>query len=344
VTGPDAVTDLDGVRRGYEALRLGVGARRLGVDVVTVTGPDATAFLQGQLSQDLDPLGEGDAAPALVLEPDGKLRALVRATKLSDDAWALDTDAGFGEGVASRLARFKLRTKVEIRAADWPCVALRGREVAAALAGSRAAGRPGERDGAVHVLPVAWNGTEGADLLGPGALTAVPEDAAWCDPAAWEALRVEAGIPKMGAELDDRTIAAEAGLVGRTVSFTKGCYTGQELVARLDARGNRVARRLCGVVAPGLGAATAASLLGAELWRPGPGGGLDRGPDGEKAVGRCTSAAWCPGLDAVAALGYLHRSVEVPADLVWFPSGGGADRGAPAGRPALARALPLVAP
>ena len=55
----------------------------------------------------------------------------------------------------------------------------------------------------------------------------------------------------MGTELTGKTIAAEAGLVERTVSFTKGCYTGQELVARLDARGSNVARRLVGVVAPG---------------------------------------------------------------------------------------------
>ena len=68
-----------------------------------------------------------------------------------------------------------------------------------------------------------------------------------CGDEAWEAVRIEAGVPVAGREMVEGTIAAEVGLVERTVSFTKGCFTGQELVARLDARGTKVARRLCGV-------------------------------------------------------------------------------------------------
>ena len=169
------------------------------------------------------------------------------------------------------------------------------------------------------------------DAPGAGEVEAmVPRDALVCDAAAWEALRVEAGIPKMGAELDARTIAAEAGLVERTVSFTKGCYTGQELVARLDARGSRVARRLRGIVALDAGPDEAGLLVGATLWTP----------EGDKPVGRCTSASWCPGLGKVGALAYLHRSVGDPAAVVWA-----IDEGAPPARrrPAEARPLPLVA-
>ena len=85
-------------------------------------------------------------------------------------------------------------------------------------------------------------------------------------------MRVEAGIPVMGAELDERTIAAEADLLDRAVSFTKGCYTGQELVARLDARGNRVARHLRGlVVRLGLDVGDRARRRGPRsAWRRGP--------------------------------------------------------------------------
>jgi tRNA-modifying protein YgfZ len=220
--------------------------------------------------------------------------------------------------VAARLRRFRLRTKVDVAQADWPCVALRGAGVPAAqdMAGA-AGGPPGSgtpEHGGPWVVPVEWNGTVGVDLLGPGAENAVPGDARWCGPEAWEAVRIEAGIPAMGAELDAKTIAAEAGLVERTVSFTKGCYTGQELVARLDARGNRVARRLCGVVLDG-GVVPgerveAATVTGAVLWAPG----------GVKPVGRCTSAAWCPGVGGLAALAYLHRSIELPGDVEWsFP-------------------------
>lgn len=313
---------------GYEALRRGIGAYHLAVDVVAVSGPEATSYLQGQLSQDVAPIGVGGSAPGLLLEPDGKLTALVRVTRTADDSYVLDTDAGFGGVVSARLKKFKLRTKVDIEQLDWRCVALRGDGVSPPLE---------TRTAPPFVSPVDWNGTHGVDLLGPGGAGAdpagwrwdVPPDAVWCDAAAWEALRVEAGIPKMGAELDSRTIAAEAGLVERAVNFTKGCYTGQELVARLDARGSRVARRLCGIVAADTEGEEAGQLAGAALWLP----------DGEKVVGHCTSASFCPGLGAVGALAYLHRSVETPAGLRWasHEDARGAERRACEGR-----TLPLV--
>ena len=203
---------LAGLAEDYRALREGTGAHRLAHDVVAVTGPDATSYLQGQLSQDVAPIEVGGSSPALLLWPDGKLAALLRVTRTAMDAYALDTDAGFGEVVAVRLAKFKLRTKVDIGPLEWPCVALRGAAVRAA----------GVRAAPPFELAVDWNGAHGVDLLGPGADGAVPEGARWCGEEAWEALRVEAGIPKMGAELDERTIAAEAHLVERTVSFTKG--------------------------------------------------------------------------------------------------------------------------
>ncbi len=126
----------------------------------------------------------------------------------------------------------------------------------------------------------------------------------------------------MGRELDGGTIAAEAGLVERTVSFTKGCYTGQELVARLDARGNRVARRLCGIVLDPP-ATEAGGLVGADLTVA----------DGDgKVVGTVTSAAWCPGVGAVAGLAYVHRSVDVGATV---------DIGSTAGEPVTGRVVTL---
>jgi len=289
------------IAAGYQALRRAVGVIELRRDVVTVEGPDATSFLQGQLSQDITPLRSGQDAAALLLEPDGKLTALVRVTRIGDHAYLLDTDAGFGDVAAARLCRFRLRTKVEVAVAQWPCVALRGAGVDATLVGS-----PEGDSGSPWVLPVEWNGTRGLDVLGPGAESTVPASAHRCVEGSWEALRIEAGIPSMGAELDSRTIAAEAGLVDRTVSFTKGCYTGQELVARLDARGNRVARRLCGIVARSVGFADTSSLLGAVLARDGD----------DKPVGRCTSVAWSPAIGGCVALAYVHRSVELPATLL----------------------------
>lgn len=312
----------------YEALRHACGAHRLGRDVLSVTGPQATDYLQGQCSQDVAALDVGGSADTLLLEPDGKLSALVRVVRTAEDTFVLDVEAGFGEAVAQRLARFKLRTKVEIAPLDWPCVALRGPLVGVGIA------RRGLPSG-VRALPFSWNGTEGVDLLGPEVESAVPEGALWCGTQSWEALRVEAGIPAMGRELDGRTIAAEAWLVERAVSFTKGCYTGQELVARLDARGSRVARRLCGLVPlqPDAGDPKALSdagrLVGAEVVAT-----------DAKVVGRVTSAAWCPGLGGPGALSYLHRSVAVPGPVTVLVALG--DGGGTVALAAEARPLPLV--
>ena len=147
-----------------------------------------------------------------------------------------------------------LRSKVELEQLAWRCLSLRGR-------GGRRRRRPGllavlaERG--VLALPFEWNGWTGVDLLGPRGRGArarrrrrSPTASCRAAPEAVEACRIVSGIPAMGTELTDKTIAAEAGLVERTVSFTKGCYTGQELVARIDSRGSNVARRLVGVVAP----------------------------------------------------------------------------------------------
>jgi folate-binding protein YgfZ len=132
----------------------------------------------------------------------------------------------------------------------------------------------------------------------------------------YEALRIECGVPAMGRELTDRTIPAEAGqsVIDRSVSFTKGCYTGQELVARIDSRGGNVPRRLRGLVLDGEGL-------------PAPGAAVRVGDD---EVGTVTSAAWSDRLDAVIALAYVKRDVDVP-------TGGSVD-----GRVARIETLPLL--
>ena len=308
----------------YEALRHGLGAHRVHRDVLAVTGPDAADYLQGQCSQDLGSLAVGEAAEALLLEPDGKLTALLRVLRTAEDAFALDVDGGFGALVAARLGRFKLRSKLAITPLEWACVALRG---------PGAVPFGGEAGSGTAVVPFRWNGVEGVDLLGPEPDALVPPDARWCGDEAWEALRVEAGIPAMGRELDGHTIAAEVGLLERTVSFTKGCYTGQELVARLDARGNKVARRLCGIVPAGSfgadGEIDVARLIGAPLTVP----------EREKPVGAVTSAAWCPGLSGPGALAFVHRSVDLPGTVqVEITSA----QGEPVAVTATARPLPLA--
>jgi len=319
-----------------EALRRGAGAFRSARDVLALRGPDAPAYLQGQLSQDVEALAVGASAESLLLEPDGKLCALVRVTRTGEQDFVLDLDGGFGEAAAARLRRFLLRSKVEMERLDWRCTSVRGHESEQAThrLGVEAPGR------GILVLPFAWNGWHGVDLLGPADAVPAPGDlpggVRTCGPAAVEACRIVSGVPAMGAELTNKTIAAEAGLVERTVSFTKGCYTGQELVARIDARGSNVARRLVGVVAPGERTTGTAPLAPGMTLHAGDRPAGDGAAD-DKVVGTITSAAWSPELGSWVALGYLHRGVAAPGP-VRVRSGDGTG----GSRPARVEVLPLT--
>jgi folate-binding protein YgfZ len=319
-----------------EALRHGAGAFRAGRDVLAVRGPDAESYLQGQLSQDVAALAVGASADSLLLEPDGKLSALVRVTRTDGQGFVLDVDRGYGDAVVARLRRFLLRSKVELELLPaWRDLSLRGSGVAEAAAGLLTV--LAERG--VLALPFEWNGWTGVDLLGPEDVILGPGDAALpdgitaCGADAVEACRIVSGIPAMGTELTGKTIAAEAGLVERTVSFTKGCYTGQELVARLDSRGSNVARRLVGVVGP-IGDQTPLTRGMTVHGGDAPAGD---GAAEDKVVGTITSAAWSSELGAWVALGYLHRSVEAPGP-VRVRSGDGVG----GSRPVRAALLPLT--
>jgi folate-binding protein YgfZ len=253
-------------------------------DVVGATGPDAGNFLQGQLSQDVLALAAGASAWSWVLAPTGKVDALVRVTCLSSDDWLLDTDAGWGEALLARLNRFKLRTKVEMAIRPWKVLGLRG--------GGFSYGQ---------TMVAAWPGISGVDVLDVNPV--VPDGMPVMSPEDYQAVRIAAGIPKMGAELTDKTIPGETGLIGLTVSFTKGCYTGQELVARIDSRGGNVPRHL-------------RALQSAERVEP----GTDLVDGDGKVAGTVTSVARAPDQRWIG-LGYVRRGVEVPGKLRAGPGG-----------------------
>jgi tRNA-modifying protein YgfZ len=300
---------------------------------VLVEGPDALSYLQSLLSQDIAALGDGQGVHALLLQPQGKLDTDLRLLRVGDAAW-LDCEVGRGEGLAASLRRFKIRIKAEVedRTGDWGCLTLRGPEVAARV--EAAGGPPLPPEAHAHV-PWSWGtgvtrlvradwpgGPPGADLVGPvaelaGVWTALV--AAGFTPAgltAYEAARVRAGVPRQGLDIDEKTIAQEAFLELDAVSFTKGCFLGQELVCRIDTRGH--VNRL---------------LRGLEIKQ----GGIDTTPPagagivvGDKEVGALTTVARSK--DGVVALGYVRREVDVPADVVVRWDGGEA--------PAVAAALP----
>ena len=303
------------VTADYLALRREAGAVELPRDFLRVAGPDALTFLQGQLSQDVD-LTAGDSTWALLLQPQGKVVALLRALREADDAFVLDTDGGWGDAVVERLTRFKLRVRCDIQPLQWSCVAIRGplaHHVAAAGTGT--------------VVDADWPGLPGADLVGESPLA--PPDVRRCSLEAYESVRVEAGVPVMGRELDERTIPAEAGVVERSVSFTKGCYTGQELVARIDSRGGNVPRRLRGLVVgtnviPPVGATVNVGPATSDPAAAGP----------ATKVGTVTSVGESLDRQAPVALAYVKRAVTPPADVTLVWDGGSA--------PARVEELPLV--
>ena len=263
----------------------GVVAALVPRDAVLVTGNDAASYLQGQISQDVDAVEVGTSAWSLVLAPQGKVDAWFRLTRLDENEFLVDLDAGFAEGLVARLERFKLRVDAAFEIMEgWRMLSIRGSADADGLDAVQAELR----------TPVAWPGFEGVDLLGPEvSLPAGAEDST----AAMEIARIRAGWPAMGRELTERTIPAEiAGLVESSVSFTKGCYTGQELVARIDSRGGNVPRPV--------------RLL--EIRGGGVSPGAEITVDG-KTVGEITSAAADPASAATVALGPVHRRVEPPA-------------------------------
>jgi folate-binding protein YgfZ len=280
-------------------------------DLVVASGVDAAAFLQGQLSQDVDAIAEGASDWSFLLQPDGKLVAWLRVTRTAADTFLLDVDATFGATVVARLERFKLRTKCDfvLSTRAWRAVRTRDEIVP-----------PAPEDDLV--LPIAWPGVNGYDVLLPEGASAPAGDT-----AAYEAIRIEAGVPAMGRELTDRTIPGEAGqsVVDASVSFAKGCYTGQELVARIDSRGGHVPRPVRGLVLAGAGL-DALPPVGAAVDHDG------------KPAGALTSVAWSAARGAGVALAPLARAVELGAsvDVVWD---GGARRVTARVEP-----LPLVRP
>jgi folate-binding protein YgfZ len=301
--------------RSYALLREGACAVRMTRDVVLVQGPDARSWLQGQVSQDLQALAVGQSAETLLLSPQGKVDGYCRLTMLADEVALLDTETGQGEVVLERLRRFRLRVKAQLDLGEVRCLMIRGPASASSLASSgiqrgqvRGLDSPASLSNPwVVALPSTWPGYSGFDVLGPDGASA-EVDAPEGDPGAFEAARIEAGVPAMGRELTEKTIPQEAGsLVEHTVSFTKGCYTGQELVARLDARGGNVARRLRGVV-----------LASGDLPLPGREAVL---VSGDREVGRLTSVAWSPGFAAPVALAYVRRDVVPPAAATVAPGG-----------------------
>ena len=229
---------------------------------VRVAGADARDYLQRMVSNDVEALAVGEACPALLLTAKARVIAPLVVWRRGEEDYLVLTEPELGEALRAHLVRMRLRARCEIETEE-------------------------------HEASLLFGSEDGFATDFPGAREAVDLDAApTLSDEELERRRVAAGVPRWGREIDDRVLPAEAGLEATHISFSKGCYPGQEPVARLHYRGH--------------------PNRGLRVLR------LDEVPDydtelvyEDKVVGRVTSAV--PDEDGtVVALAYVR--VEVPDD------------------------------
>ena len=247
--------------------------------LLAVAGPEGAEFLQGQLTNDIEALEPGAGCYAALLDRKGKMRADMRVLRLAADLTWIELAAAQAPEIERHLQMYKVGREVEIEApADPRVLSLIGPRTGEIL-GGRPAGR--EHDHAelrvAETTARAVSTAAGADLIVSGDPAAaerleaelIDRGAEPVSAEAAEILRGEAGRPAFGAEMGNETIPQEAGINDRAVSFTKGCYIGQETVARLHYKGrpNRSLRRL--VASEPLEAGAVVTLGDRELGRVG---------------------------------------------------------------------------
>ena len=265
-----------------EALRSGVALTRLDRLIARVTGDDPIAFLDATTTQDLTELKADQSALTCMLDEKGRVLAELRATALQDGTLVIDAEQAAREAVTGWLAKVAPLSGCEVidETEQWAVTALRGPKAMDHV----------PRD--VIAVAVDW-GLAGYDVIATSPLNI---DGASMTPAEYDAARIAGGRPRFGVDFDETTHIAETPLIARAVSFTKGCYPGQESVARVQNLG-RVRKRLVRL-----------SFDGAHM----PGVGTTLTADGLE-VGRVTSAAEWDG--RVAGIGFVRSDVHDGATI-----------------------------
>jgi folate-binding protein YgfZ len=304
---------------------------------IVVTGADRASYLQGLLTNDVMALKAGEGCYAAYLTAQGRMIADLYVYELGD-VLLLAMSGDVKETVLAKLDQFIFGEDVQLGdvTGTFAQIAIVGPEASRVVA-TVVPAAPGVE---LARLPehgstrVPWNGrpviiTRVTDTGVPGYDVYVDRSCADAFKAALasagavaadgptaDALRIESGVPLFGVDMDQETIPLEAGIEGRAISFTKGCYVGQEVVIRVLHRGQgRVARKLVGLAFGGDSV-------------PAPGAGI-RANDRE--IGAITSSAWSPALGRPIALAYVHRDFLEPGTMVMVE-----------GRPAEVNALPFV--
>lgn len=299
----------DALLADYQALTDAAGVVDCGdFAQIEMTGADGVAFLHNMCSADIRSLAPGAGCEAFITSAQGKTLGFVFVFRDSQRLTLL-TAPGQAETLIAHLDRYLIREDVQLtdRSADWANLLISGARARQALAACSHIAPPSE--------PLAHFATTIADRSAEIARFDFGRTPAWwivshrdaqetilaellfhgaapCGRAAFESLRVEAGLPLFGIDLGPDNLPQEIGRDATAISFTKGCYIGQETVARLDALGH-VNKQLAGVRF----AADKVPPAGAEFFTS----------ESDKPVGRVTSAAWSPKLSAPLALAYLRR-------------------------------------
>jgi folate-binding protein YgfZ len=310
---------------------------------VEITGPDAVSFLHNLCSNDIQGLATGGGCEAFMTTAKAKVVAFARIFRLPSEenqkALWLDLDPGQSATVVQHLNKYLISEQVEItdRTNEFIQVHLAGPEAKTVL--TRFIGKEMLPLANLQILPVAseplnklhFRRHDRLSLPGYDILCPAPE-AEWlwkalleagahsAGPEAFEILRLEAGTPVYGIDIDETILAPEVGRTERAISYSKGCYLGQETIVRTRDLGH-VNRSLLGlklsgdwVVAPGR-----------KLFRQG------------KEVGRVTSSVLSPRLGTVIGLAYLHRGSQDPGTQLDVETRAGQ-------RIAIVTPLPFIAP
>jgi tRNA-modifying protein YgfZ len=246
---------------------------------VRLRGPEAEGYLQRMVSNDVGRLRPGESCDAMLLTPKARVIALLRVQRLGEEDFVLLTEPELAETVRAQLQRYRFAAKVEIEVERRESYLLLGADA-----------EPPEGADAVTSDDYGVPARDILDARMPDGLPRLADEEL-------ELLRIRAGTPRHGRELDDRVLPAEAGLVERAVSFDKGCYPGQEPIARLHYRGR--ARRGLRVLVLDAGDPPE---YDAEVRH------------GDREVGRVTSAARQPE-GGVLALAYVRAEVPAGAEL-----------------------------